>query len=57
MAPRTVLAMTDLPFKGPYWDRLERTLDIIAENFRRWRNGEPMLNRLVPEDVYTKPRR
>jgi phosphoglycerate dehydrogenase-like enzyme len=53
-APNTLITPH---FSAPLPDRLERTLDIIAENFRRWRNGEPMLNRLVPEDVYTKPRR
>jgi phosphoglycerate dehydrogenase-like enzyme len=41
---------------APVADRLERTLAIIAENFRRYRNGEEMLNRMTGEDVYTKRR-
>jgi phosphoglycerate dehydrogenase-like enzyme len=39
---------------APVPDRLERTLAIIAENHRRFRAGEPMLNRLTREDVYTQ---
>lgn len=34
-------------------DRSARSLDIIVENFRRFRAGEPMLNRLSPADVYS----
>jgi phosphoglycerate dehydrogenase-like enzyme len=40
-------------FSAPVSDRLERTLNIIAENFRRYRNGLPMMNRITREDVYT----
>jgi hypothetical protein len=35
-------------------DRTARSLDIIRENVRRYRAGEPLLNLLRPEDVYTK---
>jgi phosphoglycerate dehydrogenase-like enzyme len=35
-------------------DRTGRFLDLIAENARRYRAGEPLLNLLQPEDVYTK---
>jgi phosphoglycerate dehydrogenase-like enzyme len=36
-------------------DLASRSLDIIEQNVRRYRAGEPMLNQLVPTDVYTKP--
>ena len=36
-------------------DRTGRSLEIIVENIRRFSAGEPLLNRLTPEDVYTKP--
>lgn len=35
-------------------DRVGRSLDVIAENVRRFKNGEPLLNRITPEDLYTK---
>jgi phosphoglycerate dehydrogenase-like enzyme len=35
-------------------DRTGRSLDIIEENARRYRAGQPLLNQLMPEDVYTK---
>jgi phosphoglycerate dehydrogenase-like enzyme len=35
-------------------DRTGRSLDIICENVRRYRAGEPLLNQLQPEDVYTR---
>ena len=35
-------------------DRTGRSLDIICENLRRFRAGEPLLNRLMPDDVYSK---
>jgi phosphoglycerate dehydrogenase-like enzyme len=38
-------------------DRTGRSLDIICENLRRYRSGEPLLNQLTPEDVYTVPGR
>ncbi|PVE21210.1 D-2-hydroxyacid dehydrogenase [Microvirga sp. KLBC 81] len=34
-------------------DLVARSLDIIAENVRRYRAGEEMLNRIKPDDVYT----
>lgn len=36
-------------------DRTERSLAIIGENIRRYRNGKRLLNQLMPEDVYTPP--
>jgi phosphoglycerate dehydrogenase-like enzyme len=36
-------------------DRTGRSLDIIAENVRRYRQNEPLLNQLTPADVYTAP--
>ena len=38
---------------APVSDRRDRTLGIIGENFRRYRAGEPMINRPTPEDVYS----
>jgi phosphoglycerate dehydrogenase-like enzyme len=35
-------------------DRTGRSLEIIVENVRRYRAGEPLLNQLQPEDVYTR---
>jgi phosphoglycerate dehydrogenase-like enzyme len=34
-------------------DLVARSLDIIAENVRRYRAGEELLNRIKPHDVYT----
>lgn len=34
-------------------DRSARSLEMIVENLRRYRAGEPMLNRITREDVYT----
>ena len=58
-----------LPAESPLWDapntlitphttpqvpdRTGRSLEIIVENARRYRAGEPLLNLLRPEDVYT----
>jgi phosphoglycerate dehydrogenase-like enzyme len=36
-------------------DRTARSLEIILENIRRFKAGEPMLNRLTKEDVYARP--
>lgn len=36
-------------------DRTARSLDIICENIRRFRSGEPMLNALTREDQYSYP--
>jgi len=62
-------AVEPLPKDSPLWDapntlitphltpavpdRTGRSLDIICENIRRFRAGEPMLNVLTPEDMYT----
>ena len=35
-------------------DRTGRSLDIICENIRRWKSGEPLLNLLRQKDVFTK---
>ncbi|PLK26740.1 D-2-hydroxyacid dehydrogenase [Novosphingobium sp. TH158] len=35
-------------------DRTARSLEIIVENIRRFEAGEPMLNPLTPEDLYTR---
>jgi phosphoglycerate dehydrogenase-like enzyme len=35
-------------------DKIDRSLDVITENFRRYRAGEPMLNRMTREDLWTK---
>lgn len=37
----------------PLPDRTRRSVDIIVENIRRYRAGEPLLNTLEPHDVYT----
>jgi phosphoglycerate dehydrogenase-like enzyme len=37
-------------------DKLDRSLDVITENLRRWRAGEPMLNRMTEEDLWTAGR-
>lgn len=34
--------------------RTQRSVDIIVENARRYRAGEPMLNQLTPRDVYSR---
>jgi phosphoglycerate dehydrogenase-like enzyme len=36
-------------------DRTARSLEIILENIRRFRAGEPLLNQLTEEDLYTRP--
>jgi phosphoglycerate dehydrogenase-like enzyme len=35
-------------------DRTKRTIDIVEENLGRLRRGEELLNRLGPDDVYTR---
>lgn len=35
-------------------DKIDRSLDVITENFRRYRAGEPLLNRMTEEDLWTK---
>ncbi|WP_262402960.1 D-2-hydroxyacid dehydrogenase [Actinomadura sp. CNU-125] len=38
-------------------DRTQRSIDIVVENIRRYRAGEPLLNALTERDVYTPNRR
>jgi phosphoglycerate dehydrogenase-like enzyme len=68
-----VFEMEPLPAASPLWeapnmvitphmtpevpDLWAQGLAVICENIRRYRAGEPMLNRLVPRDVYTRGRR
>jgi phosphoglycerate dehydrogenase-like enzyme len=40
-------------FTPPLPDRSGRSLATIVENIRRYRSGEPLLNRITREDVYT----
>ena len=35
-------------------DRARRVAEILLENIRRYRAGEPMLNQLTSRDVYSK---
>jgi phosphoglycerate dehydrogenase-like enzyme len=37
-------------------DKIDRSLDVITENIRRWRAGEPLLNRITAEDLWTMDR-
>ncbi|GAA3392780.1 D-2-hydroxyacid dehydrogenase [Cryptosporangium minutisporangium] len=37
-------------------DRTQRSIDVIVENVRRYRAGEPLLNALTERDVYTRNR-
>jgi phosphoglycerate dehydrogenase-like enzyme len=48
-APRTLITPHVTPAVP---DRTSRSLDIICENIRRFRAGEPLLNQLTAEDVY-----
>jgi len=64
-------AVEPLPQDSPLWDapntlitphvtpavpdRTARSLDIICENVRRFQAGEPLLNTLTREDVYSPP--
>ncbi|MBI3971616.1 MAG: D-2-hydroxyacid dehydrogenase [Chloroflexi bacterium] len=50
-APHTIITPHVTP-QVP--DRTGRSLDILCENVRRYRAGEPLLNLLKPEDVYTR---
>lgn len=35
-------------------DKVGRSLDIIVDNIQRYRSGEPMRNRVIEEDLWTK---
>lgn len=35
-------------------DRAERSLDVVIENLRRYRAGQPLLNRVTEEDIWTR---
>lgn len=35
-------------------DRTQRSIDMIAENARRYRRGDQLLNQLTPRDIFTK---
>jgi phosphoglycerate dehydrogenase-like enzyme len=50
-APHTLITPHTTP-QVP--DRTGRSLDIICENVRRYRAGEPLINALTPEDVYSR---
>ncbi len=50
-APHMVITPHQTPEVPDLW---AQGLNIICENIRRYRAGEPMLNMLVPRDVYTK---
>jgi phosphoglycerate dehydrogenase-like enzyme len=50
-APNTLITPHTTP-QVP--DRTGRSLDIIEENVRRYRAGQPLLNQLTPADVYTR---
>jgi phosphoglycerate dehydrogenase-like enzyme len=49
-APNTLITPHTTP-QVP--DRTGRSIDIIAENVRRYRASEPLLNVLRPSDVFT----
>lgn len=52
-APNLVLTPHVTP-RGP--DRAGRSLAIFLDNWTRYHDGRPMLNRLMPEDAYSGPR-
>lgn len=51
-APRTLITPHVTPAVP---DRTARSLDIICENIRRFKAGEPLLNQLTAEDIYAPP--
>lgn len=51
-APRTLITPHVTPAVP---DRTARSLDIICENIRRFKAGEPLLNQLTTEDIYIPP--
>jgi len=50
-APHTLITPHTTP-QVP--DRTGRSLDVIEQNARRYRAGQPLINQLQPEDVYTR---
>jgi phosphoglycerate dehydrogenase-like enzyme len=64
-----VFATEPLPHESPLWelpnvmltphmtpglpDKRERSIDMITENIARYKDGRPMLNRLMGKDVFT----
>jgi len=64
-----VFAVEPLPSDSPLWqmpnvivtphtsarepDRDDRAVDLIAENYRRFLSGEPLINELTTENLYT----
>jgi phosphoglycerate dehydrogenase-like enzyme len=72
-AASDVFAQEPLPEDSPLWDapnfyatphmtprmpdKTQRSIDMITENARRYRAGEPLINQIGPADVYTRDRR
>jgi phosphoglycerate dehydrogenase-like enzyme len=52
-APNTLITPH---FTAALPDKVDRSVDVITENFRRYRAGQSMLNRLSQEDLYTRRR-
>jgi phosphoglycerate dehydrogenase-like enzyme len=50
-APNTLITPH---FTAALPDKVDRSLDVILENLRRYRAGELLLNRMTPEDLYTR---
>ncbi|MEX2127594.1 MAG: D-2-hydroxyacid dehydrogenase [Xanthobacteraceae bacterium] len=50
-APRTIITPHVTPRLA---DRVERSLEIICENIRRYLSGEPLLNLLTEREVYSR---
>lgn len=69
-AASDVFSPEPLPRESPLWhapnfyltphmtprmpDKTQRSIDMITENARRYRGGEPMLNQITPDDMYTR---
>ena len=68
-AASDVFGTEPLPADSPLWDapnfyltphmtprmpdKTQRSIDMITENARRYRTGEPMINQIGPSDIYT----
>jgi phosphoglycerate dehydrogenase-like enzyme len=68
-AASDVFATEPLPADSPLWeapgfyltphmtprmpDKTQRSIDMITENARRYRAGEPLINQIGPADIYT----